>query len=117
MTEIQRTSAVPISTHFSSLASRYDLDLASIVDDALRERILRDVTAVLTPRMQSVLLAARADARRRGHQHVGAEHVYLAILRDHASLPSQLLRESGTRDADIERVEILLNSEGYNKQT
>lgn len=115
MADEPRPTTVQIATHFATLARRFDIDLTEIVDEGLRERILRDAVALLTARMQGILLAAHADAIRRGHRHIGTEHVFLAILKDEAALPSQLLREAMSLNDSIKRVETLLGSEGYNR--
>ena len=44
-----------------------------------------------TSRYLAVLEAAMESARRMGHQYVGVEHLFLAIIRDQDSAPAQLL--------------------------
>ncbi|WP_425315028.1 Clp protease N-terminal domain-containing protein [Streptomyces viridochromogenes] len=43
--------------------------------------------------MQEVLRDAEALARSLGHEHVGTEHVFLAIARDAEAVPTQVLAE------------------------
>jgi hypothetical protein len=44
-----------------------------------------------TPRYRQILDAANGLARAIGHTHVGVEHLFLAIIRDGASMPAQSL--------------------------
>jgi ATP-dependent Clp protease ATP-binding subunit ClpA len=44
-----------------------------------------------TPRCERIIAAAQDLARAMGHGHVGAEHLFLAIIRDRAALPTQAL--------------------------
>ncbi len=115
MSDLPRAKSVPVAPNLAELAGRLNLDLTSLVHEALRDRMLRESAAAFTPRLEMVLLAAHADARQRGHSHVGTEHVFLAILLDQSSLPSQLLGEAGTSEDAIRRVEELLASEAYKR--
>jgi ATP-dependent Clp protease ATP-binding subunit ClpC len=56
----------------------------------------------MTPRMQTALLTAQENARDLGHNHIGCEHVILAILVDRHSLPAQILEESGAIDGVVQ---------------
>src|SRR5579872_7484524 len=89
---------VSISPSLSSMARRFDIDLSALADETLTERILRDPLTALTPRMRTVLLAAQQIAHEYGHQHIGTEHVFLAILLDAHALPTQLLKKASTLD-------------------
>lgn len=106
---------VTISLHLAQLARRFEIDLTELVDEALLERILREPLTALTPRMREILLSAHQEARRRGHRHIGTEHVFLATLLDRESVPAQLMRQLGTRDSAIEQLQNLLVSDEYNK--
>jgi ATP-dependent Clp protease ATP-binding subunit ClpC len=55
---------------------------------------------VPTPRYLALTASASALARRMGHQHVGAEHLFLAIIADPVAVPTQVL----AKVADIEQV-------------
>jgi hypothetical protein len=54
-----------------------------------------------TPRYCRVLDAAAKLARQMGHPHVGVEHLFLAIIRDRATVPTQAL----ARLIDLDQVE------------
>jgi hypothetical protein len=106
---------IPISPTLASLARRFDIDLSSLADEALTERILRDPMLALTARMRSALLAAQRLGRDFGHKHIGAEHVFLALLLDDNSLPSQIMQGTGTREEVVEKIRTMLASESYNR--
>jgi hypothetical protein len=106
---------VAISPSLARTAERFSIDLSARADSVLLADILGEVAVASTPRMQIALLAARQLARDYGHQHVGCEHVFLAILLDQHSLPAQLLATMGNRDDLIERTRSLLGSESYNR--
>jgi ATP-dependent Clp protease ATP-binding subunit ClpA len=44
----------------------------------------------LTPRYTSILAAASELARSMGHHYVGAEHLFVAIIRDRTAVPTQV---------------------------
>ena len=48
---------------------------------------------VPTPRYQRILRDAEKIARDLSHGYVGVEHLFLAIVRDRAAVPTQLLSE------------------------
>ncbi|MDG4858673.1 Clp protease N-terminal domain-containing protein [Streptomyces sp. T-3] len=50
-------------------------------------------TPVPTPRYEQVVAEAQRIATGLGHRHVGVEHLFLAILRDPGSVPTQVLAE------------------------
>ncbi len=60
-----------------------------------------------TPRYFKILDASTELARRMGHSYVGVEHLFLAIIRDRAAVPTQVL--AGL--IDLERVEASLRDE------
>jgi ATP-dependent Clp protease ATP-binding subunit ClpA len=107
---------VSISPTLASMAKRFDIDLSAFADEVLGERILRDPVSALTPRMRVVLLAAKELASEFGHNHIGTEHVFLAILLDPHSLPSQLMRDAGTSKVIVEQIRTMLASESYNRR-
>lgn len=73
--------------------------------------------AALTPEMRHVLVLAHREADRHGHSYIGAEHVFLAILRERQSVPSQLLRDEPPSSVDdiIAKIDGMLASAGYNR--
>jgi ATP-dependent Clp protease ATP-binding subunit ClpC len=107
---------VPISDHLAFLARRFNIDLPAVADEALREHLLREPLKAFTPRMRAALLAAREEANRLRHSHIGTEHVFLGILLDPDAIPTQLLRRSGTLDDAIEQLRALLGSDEYNQR-
>ncbi len=54
----------------------------------------------LTPRCASIIRAAERISRSNGSEFIGAEHLFIAILKDEYSIPSQVSRrengEGGT---------------------
>ena len=65
--------------------------------------------------MRTAFLVAHDTARQHGQTHVGTEHVFLAILLDPHSIPSQMLNEIGVREQVMKEIETLLASEPYNR--
>jgi ATP-dependent Clp protease ATP-binding subunit ClpA len=54
-----------------------------------------------TPRYSQVLKNSVRVAREMGHSHLGVEHLFLAIIRDRAAVPTQAL----ARLIDLDQVE------------
>jgi ATP-dependent Clp protease ATP-binding subunit ClpA len=54
-----------------------------------------------TPRYRRVLANSAEVAREMGHSYVGVEHLFLAIIRDRDSVPTQAL----ARHLDLDQVE------------
>jgi ATP-dependent Clp protease ATP-binding subunit ClpA len=52
---------------------------------------VNDAEPVPTPRYTALLAAAADLARSMSHQYVGAEHLFLAIIRDPQAVPTQVL--------------------------
>jgi ATP-dependent Clp protease ATP-binding subunit ClpA len=69
-----------------------------------------------TPRYRRVVGGSAEVAQEMGHSYVGVEHLFLAIIRDRAAVPSQALAEL----VDLDRVEAglleVMASPGYNRQ-
>jgi ATP-dependent Clp protease ATP-binding subunit ClpA len=106
---------VRISRTLATVARRFGIDVSGVVDEVLRERILREPMSMLTARMLAVLLAAQKTAAHFGHKHIGTEHVFLAILLDPHAIPSQMMEEFGAREKMVEQIQRLLASESYNR--
>jgi hypothetical protein len=107
-------NGVPISPTLAELAQRLNIDLASVADGVLRDHLFREAMAGLTPRMKTAMLAAHEVSLRFGHSHIGCEHMFLAIVLDPESIPSQILRRGGSIDDVLQRLDSLLRSEQYN---
>lgn len=107
---------VKITDDLALMAQRFGIDLASLADGLLRERILSGPTQDLTPRMQRALLRAQEEARKHHQSHIGTEHVVLGIVLDPDSIPSQVLKELGVADELIRQLQTLLSSDGYNRR-
>jgi hypothetical protein len=105
---------VRISPTLAFTAKRFEIDLSSLADEALWERTLHDPVSALTTRMKVALLTARKTALDLGHHHVGTEHVFLGILLDASSLPSQILEDIGAKQAVVDRIRAMLASDSYN---
>lgn len=59
----------------------------------------------LTPRAERILRVASDEARRLGHEYVGAEHLFWAIMADPDSVPTQIAEKAGVRAALVKEVE------------
>jgi ATP-dependent Clp protease ATP-binding subunit ClpA len=69
----------------------------------------------LTPRMQKVLDRAATQAKHAGLEVVGVEHVFLAILDDDESVPTQVLSSLGVRDRVRVELQRVLDSPEYRR--
>jgi ATP-dependent Clp protease ATP-binding subunit ClpA len=107
---------VAISPTLAHMAERFDIDLSSLAEQALRDRILAEPTTALTARMTTALLTARQEGRRLGHSHIGCEHVFLGILLDKHSIPAQILQDMGVGEDVVQRIQTMLASDGYNRR-
>lgn len=106
---------VAISPTLATIAKRLNIDLAALADEALTQRIVRDSISALTPRMGTALLVAKETSGRFGQKHLGTEHIFLAILLDPHSIPSQILEDIGVREQVIKEIETMLASDAYNR--
>jgi ATP-dependent Clp protease ATP-binding subunit ClpA len=68
-----------------------------------------------TPRYQKILKSAAEIATVLGHQHVGVEHVFLAVIRDSDAVPTQVLAKVTDIGALDEKLRVLMTSPSYNK--
>lgn len=66
-----------------------------------------------TPRYLALVAAASELARTMGHGYVGAEHLFLAIIRDHEAVPTQVLATVSDPALIDERLRDLMGSPGY----
>jgi ATP-dependent Clp protease ATP-binding subunit ClpA len=105
---------VAISPALATIARRFNIDLSALADEALTERILRDSVRALTARMRTALVA-QETALRYEQKHLGTEHIFLAILLDPHSIPSQMLNEIGVREQVVKQIETMLAGEAYNR--
>jgi ATP-dependent Clp protease ATP-binding subunit ClpA len=66
-----------------------------------------------TPRLKRILADSAQQAATRGHDFVGVEHVFLAMLADGSSVPIQMLG----RHLDLEALRAELSSflDGYDR--
>jgi len=82
--------------------------------DALRTLVERHLTpgpkdikisnpVPLTPRMQKVLLLARHEARKLGHNYIGSEHLLLGLLAEGEGLAAKALIDRGLNLAKAQR--------------
>jgi ATP-dependent Clp protease ATP-binding subunit ClpA len=106
---------VAISPALATIARRFNIDLSALADEALTERILRDSVRALTARMRTAFLVAQETALRYEQKHLGTEHIFLAILLDPHSIPSQMLNEIGVREQVVKQIETMLAGEAYNR--
>ena len=77
------------------------------------ERVNDEDRPAQTPRYRRVVDGSAELAREMGHSYIGVEHLFLAIIRDRAAVPTQALAEL----ADLDRVEAglleVMGSPGY----
>jgi ATP-dependent Clp protease ATP-binding subunit ClpA len=66
-----------------------------------------------TPRMHKVLGRAATEAKYAGVNVIGAEHVFLAILDEEDSIPTQVMSSLGVVDQVRAELRRVLESEGY----
>lgn len=55
-------------------------------------------TPKLTPRAEHVLMLAAADAKARGHDYVGTEHILMGMLRENEGLAAAMLESLGVAE-------------------
>ena len=72
---------------------------------------------VPTPRFRRILGAADEIARSMGHTYVGAEHLFLAILRDPDAVPTQALAEVADTGEAKRHLLAIMSSAGYRAPT
>ncbi|MGH3300517.1 MAG: Clp protease N-terminal domain-containing protein [Streptosporangiaceae bacterium] len=68
---------------------------------------------VPTPRYRAVVAAAAEIAAQLQQSYVGVEHLFLAILRDRAAVPTQVLATFCDLDSIDDRLRELMASYGY----
>jgi ATP-dependent Clp protease ATP-binding subunit ClpC len=69
------------------------------------------LTELGTPRLKRILADSVQQAASRGHEFVGVEHVFLAMLSEGGSVPVQLLARH--LDLDTVRAELSSFLDGY----
>lgn len=67
----------------------------------------------LTPRTERVLAAAVEDARSRGHDYLGTEHLQMALAKERDGIAGQVLEVLGSRRDVVSKLEEIMNSAGY----
>ncbi|MBB5911841.1 ATP-dependent Clp protease ATP-binding subunit ClpC [Nocardia transvalensis] len=73
-----------------------------------------DATLTLTPRTNWIFGYAQAVARERGHDHIGPEHIQLAILDNADSVPAQVLSGLGRLPRELaEAVSAAMRADDY----
>lgn len=70
-----------------------------------------------TPRYSSVLADAEKLARQLGHERVGAEHLFLAIIADREAMPTQVLNQFVDPGELAARLRELMSSDTYRRPT
>ena len=72
-----------------------------------------NAASITTPRYQQIVKAAHGIAHEMGHQHVGVEHLFLAIIRDEHAVPTQALSKIVDLHEAETRVLDIINSAAY----
>lgn len=70
-------------------------------------------TPVPTPRYRQIVATASEIAIEGGHQHVGAEHLFLAIIGDRHAVPTQVLAQLADLDQVEAELRAVMASDGY----
>jgi ATP-dependent Clp protease ATP-binding subunit ClpA len=68
---------------------------------------------VPTPRYQRLVAAASEIATDWGHEYVGTEHLFLAIIGDRHAVPTQVLARLTDVDRVAAELRALMESDGY----
>jgi hypothetical protein len=76
-------------------------DRCSECGEPIQTRLATDAQ---TPAIRRVIRAALADARRGGADHLGSQHLLLALLRDEDSVAAAALEELGVSEEDLRDV-------------
>lgn len=71
----------------------------------------------LTPRYTAIVTSAATIARDMGSSHVGVEHLFLAIIRDRRTVPTQVLERLVSVSSVEENLLNEMMSPGYNTAT
>lgn len=66
-----------------------------------------------TPRLHSILGRAATEAKYAGARAIGVEHVFLAVLDDEDSIPTQVMARLGLVDQIRSELRGVLASEDY----
>ena len=85
--------AKEVTLHFqlSPESIRNQIDGATVI----REKVSTSVDLPLSNESKRVLAYAAEEAERLSHKHIGAEHLFLGLLREEKSFAAELLREAG----------------------
>ncbi|MFE2728192.1 Clp protease N-terminal domain-containing protein [Kitasatospora sp. NPDC059327] len=76
-----------------------------------------DHAPTATPRYLTILDEAARIASELGHEYVGVEHLFLAILADPRAVPTQVLTDFVPPEQVTAALHELLSSPGYNTPT
>ena len=68
------------------------------------------------PRLKRILADGEQQAARRGHGHIGVEHVVLAMLADGGSAPIRLLARHLDLKAFRDELTEFVEAEGYGRR-
>lgn len=71
----------------------------------------------MTPRCARVLDSAAELAHEMNHQHIGVEHIFLAIIRDRHAVPTQVLADLIDLGGIESRLRDVMNSASYSTPT
>jgi hypothetical protein len=86
-----------------------------VTDPKLKTGSLQPVTARPTAGLWHALIDATSEALRRGHPHVGVEHLLYVLVADERSIEGGLLERHGVRDAVREDLDAALSHPDYLK--
>jgi ATP-dependent Clp protease ATP-binding subunit ClpA len=68
-----------------------------------------------TPRVKQIIERAGREATSRGHDHLGTEHLLLALLADPGGIATRVLRELGVAETAAQRVQEIMELPGYSR--
>jgi ATP-dependent Clp protease ATP-binding subunit ClpC len=66
-----------------------------------------------TPRVKQTIERAGCEATSRGHDHLGTEHLLLALLADPGGVAGRVLHALGVAERAAQRVQEAMESPGY----
>jgi ATP-dependent Clp protease ATP-binding subunit ClpA len=66
-----------------------------------------------TSRANKIITAAQALAISRGHDFIGAEHLFLALARDHEAIPTIVMDDAAITETLVAKIEGIMESPGY----
>ena len=87
-------------------------ELASHIDSQIEEGSYKEKQPGLTPRAKRVLELAFQESRELGHQYIGSEHIFLALIKEQEGLAAQILKKYGISHTKARQIVVKIIGEG-----